>query len=171
MGEVIDPAIPPPSEIIAITEFSASTFRGPLPPPLALREYSEIIPGGAERIMRMAENAAAHRRDMERRRLDLERDRLQAQREDARAERRERLVGQVGGFLLGMAGLSVTFWLCLHDHAIAGSAAGLGTVVSLVGMYMYGRTPEAAPSQQPDEESTDAADRLKAPVTEPPKPA
>jgi uncharacterized membrane protein len=40
-------------------------YSGPLPPPDALAMYDKIIPGAAERILKMAENEAAarHRRE------------------------------------------------------------------------------------------------------------
>lgn len=40
---------------------SRTAFRGPLPPPAMLREYKDIIPNGAERIMAMSEKEQEHR--------------------------------------------------------------------------------------------------------------
>jgi uncharacterized membrane protein len=36
-------------------------WSGPLPPPAALQHFNEIIPNGAERIMKMVEEEQAHR--------------------------------------------------------------------------------------------------------------
>jgi uncharacterized membrane protein len=44
---------------------SQSFFSGPLPPPAMLREYNEIVPGGAERIMARSEKEQAHRHEMQ----------------------------------------------------------------------------------------------------------
>lgn len=41
------------------------SFSGPLPPPKHLAEYERILPGAAERIFRMAEDQATHRRSLE----------------------------------------------------------------------------------------------------------
>jgi len=38
-----------------------SQFSGPIPPPDALAKYDGIVPGAAERILKMAENEAASR--------------------------------------------------------------------------------------------------------------
>lgn len=58
---------------------TSQQWTGPLPPPSALDQFNQIIPNGAERIMRMVEQEQAHRikheesslqasvRDMERR--------------------------------------------------------------------------------------------------------
>lgn len=40
--------------------FTSTT--GPLPPPDLLREYGEIVPNSPERIIRMMEDEAKHRR-------------------------------------------------------------------------------------------------------------
>ena len=48
------------------TGFTAESYSGPLPPPVLLRGYDEIVENGAERIFRMAEQQAAHRQELER---------------------------------------------------------------------------------------------------------
>lgn len=48
-----------------ISLVASSTFSGPVPPPELLHGYDAIIPGAAERILRMAEEDALHRREIE----------------------------------------------------------------------------------------------------------
>jgi len=43
----------------------AESFRGPLPPPRYLAQYDKVIPGLAERIVRMAEAEQGHRHHCE----------------------------------------------------------------------------------------------------------
>jgi uncharacterized membrane protein len=40
-------------------------FQGPIPPPAVLEAYEALVPGGANRILKMAENQAAHRQEIE----------------------------------------------------------------------------------------------------------
>jgi len=40
---------------------STQQWVGPLPPPAALEQFNQIIPNGADRIMRMVEQEQAHR--------------------------------------------------------------------------------------------------------------
>jgi uncharacterized membrane protein len=40
-------------------------YSGPLPAPELFRQYDEVLPGAAERILKMAEREAAHRHEME----------------------------------------------------------------------------------------------------------
>jgi uncharacterized membrane protein len=47
------------------------TWSGPLPPPGALQQFNDIIPDGADRIMRMVEAEQAHRIGHEAERLGV----------------------------------------------------------------------------------------------------
>jgi len=67
------------------------TFSGPLPPPNILKNYSDVVNDGAERIMSMAEKQSTHRIALE----------DHAIREELRQSGR----GQVFGFILGLVGL------------------------------------------------------------------
>lgn len=44
---------------------SEQSFQGPIPPPAVLEGYERVVPGAAERILRMAEQEALHRRALE----------------------------------------------------------------------------------------------------------
>jgi len=43
----------------------ASSYSGPIPPPDLLAKFAEIIPNGADRILKMAENQSKHRQCIE----------------------------------------------------------------------------------------------------------
>ena len=44
-----------------ITKFISAHWSGPLPPPAELEKIDQIIPGGADRLLRMAEKEQTHR--------------------------------------------------------------------------------------------------------------
>ena len=52
------------------TMMQAQIHQGPLPHPEVLRQYDQLSPGAADRIIAMAEGEADHRRQMERRQLE-----------------------------------------------------------------------------------------------------
>jgi uncharacterized membrane protein len=52
--------------ISIFSQVTHSTYSGPLPPPQIFKEYNDILPGAADRILRMAEIQAAHRQSLER---------------------------------------------------------------------------------------------------------
>jgi uncharacterized membrane protein len=49
----------------AVLHMERHVFSGPLPPPAVLARYNDALPGGAERIVALAEKQAQHRRQME----------------------------------------------------------------------------------------------------------
>ena len=50
---------------IALQSVTTITIQGPLPPPAMLEHYERVLPGAAERILRVAELQAGHRRHLE----------------------------------------------------------------------------------------------------------
>ena len=53
------------SIIRAMVVMHSESFSGPIPPPSILKEYEEMQPGAADRILKMAENQAEHRMELE----------------------------------------------------------------------------------------------------------
>lgn len=61
-----------------------SSWQGPLPPPEILQGYEAAFPGAAERILRMAEDQGAHRRDMEKQALGIQKEGIHCEFAEAR---------------------------------------------------------------------------------------
>lgn len=89
-------------------------FRGPLPPPAVLRGYDEVVPGGAERILAMAERQAAHRQNIESR-------------------------GQLFGFSLAASAIGGAFLAVAAGVPLAGVAGVIVAVATLSGFFIWGR--------------------------------
>lgn len=102
----------------------SQSFSGPLPPPEILRRFDEVVPGAAERIIKMAEEQSTHRKDLERKVIDSD---------IARSK-----WGQILGFCIAVVGLAVAALIAIFGNAIAGGVIGVGTLASLVGVFMYG---------------------------------
>ncbi len=95
-------------------------FSGPLPPPQILGQYDEVLPGSAERILRMAEKQQDHRIGV-----------------DQSGIRRANW-GLGAGYSLSVMGLSLTTFLVMQGHDVAGSVLGGSTFLSLVSTFVYG---------------------------------
>ena len=63
---------PSPKGAVQTTQTVSQSWSGPLPPPAALEKFNDIIPGGAARILEMAEREQAHRIKFEQHALDAE---------------------------------------------------------------------------------------------------
>lgn len=98
---------------------------GPLPDPYTLNAYDEIIPNGADRIMKMAERQQEHRMGIEKKAIG---------RQSAQS-----LIGQIFGFLIGVAGIGCGTFLAYSGHSTVGSIIAGGTVVSLVSVFVIGK--------------------------------
>jgi uncharacterized membrane protein len=126
----------PPRVNTNIITAERSHFTGPIPPPELLLKYAEIeatLPG---RIIRLAENQAEHRQDLERR--VIKGDQLRAN------------CGLACGFLLGILGLFLGYLLILNNHAVAGSVFAGGSLTTLVGVFVYGTQSRKAERQRRD---------------------
>lgn len=99
-------------------------FQGPLPPPDFLERYEGTLPGAAERILRMAERQADHRRQYE----DF------AIRSDSkRADR-----GLLLGTLVAMMVLGVAAYALFLGQPLIGAAIGIADIVGIAGVYIHG---------------------------------
>ncbi|HEY4526937.1 MAG TPA: DUF2335 domain-containing protein [Candidatus Paceibacterota bacterium] len=104
----------------------STSYSGPLPHPETLRMFDQVVPGAAERIIKMAEDQSNHRKELEKKVIesDIARSRL----------------GQILGFAIAIVGLVVSAIVSIYGNAIAGGIIGVGTLASLVGVFMYGAT-------------------------------
>lgn len=102
-----------------------SAFRGPLPPPEILREYDQILPGLAERVVTMAENQSRHRQDVEKSVIST--------------RNRNETLGQIFGFILALVIAGGSIWLIFMGKKIEGLATIIAEIASLAGIFIYAR--------------------------------
>lgn len=105
-----------------------SHYQGIIPPPDHIELYNKIIPNGADRIMQMAERQQAHR-------IEIEFTVVKSQQKQS-----ER--GQLFGLILGITGLLIAACLALNGHETTGSIIGGSTVISLVSVFVIGKTKQ-----------------------------
>lgn len=106
-------------------EITESYFSGPLPHPEILERYNELIPNGADRITKLAENQNAHRISTETKLVDQ--GLIQSKR------------GQIFAFILGISGFVSATKLGITGHYWLAGIIGGSTVTSLVLAFIYGK--------------------------------
>ena len=119
-----------------------SSFSGPLPPPEVLKKFDEVVPGSAERIIKLAEGQFAHRTELERKVIasDISSSKL----------------GQILGFVIAIVGLVCSVIISIYGNQIAGTILGVGTLASLVSVFMYGsRTRSQERERKADNKTQD----------------
>lgn len=100
-------------------------YQGPLPPPSAFEHYERVLPGAADRILKMAEQQAEHRRVCEASLIQV--------------ETRSTHLGLIFAFILGTLGIGGGIYLSLTDHSLAGLTSTIASLAALLGAFIYGR--------------------------------
>ena len=123
---------------VVVHQHSVQTFSGPLPPPEILRKFNDVVPGAADRIITMAEEQSAHRRELEKKVIesDIERSKW----------------GQVLGFTIAITGLVASTLIAIYGSALAGGIIGVGTLATLVGVFMYGTVTRSREREEKEAE-------------------
>ncbi|MFA7421953.1 MAG: DUF2335 domain-containing protein [Melioribacteraceae bacterium] len=107
-----------------VTAHHSELYVGPLPKPETLKQFDDIVPGAAERIITQFEEQSRHRRSLEQ--VVISNDVKLSQR------------GLVFGFIIGMVAIICGGILAFLGREIAGSFIGGGGVVGLVSVFIYG---------------------------------
>lgn len=152
------PVLPPaPAELLddertgsgnppRVSMVSASLHSGPLPPAEMLAKYEEILPGSAERIFRLAESEALHRRARE----------VTAQEHYGKAvsaQIKQAGLGLILGFGVALAGLALAGYALYQGDGVAAAIIASVDLVGLTGIFVYG-----SKQKQSDDRARNATD-------------
>lgn len=113
------------------------SFSGPLPHPEHFRKYNQIVPGSANRLLKMAEDDLSHVHSMQRKQINTE----------AIAT----ILGLISGFAIAVIALVGSGYLIMQGHDIAGAILGTGSLASLVSVFVIGKnskTPKKNEAQE-----------------------
>ena len=113
-------------ELIAYSESHSLFWAGPLPSPQVLREYNAIVPDSADRIIKMAEKQEDHRISIESKVVD--------------SNIRNEKLGVLSGFIIGLSGLVCATLCALYGHDWVAAVIGGSTLVSLVSVFVIGKS-------------------------------
>lgn len=118
---------------VAAVATHMESYQGPLPHPEHFERYEVILPGAADRILRMAETQSRHRQMIERRE-------------------------QLADVFLGWCGILSAFFICVvaivggvycirEGRPVYGTILGGAGLAAVVGAFLYGR-PKKPERQQ-----------------------
>ncbi|MCK4395914.1 DUF2335 domain-containing protein [candidate division WOR-3 bacterium] len=100
-------------------------FSGPLPPPELFKKYEEILPGSAERILKMAENQSTHRQELEKRVVF--------------SSTRNETLGVIFAFIIFMIAVGLGTLLIYNNKDVEGLVTIVFTVLGGIGVFIYGK--------------------------------
>lgn len=124
------------STTIAHRVEASVAYRGPIPDPETLARYSELIPNAPERILRMAELQAEHRRDLESRVI--------------RSDTFRATLGVWFAFIICMTTVLTGGYIALQGHAIEGTLLAGGGLAGIAGTFIYGTRSRKEERQRKD---------------------
>jgi uncharacterized membrane protein len=130
------PAQPGPGQLPLQYEERIETFErysGPIPQAAEIRQYEEVLPGLADRIVSMAEKQAKHRRRLET--------------IDTLFEHLHVTAGQVSALVVALFFGWIAWDLGQDGHELLAAFIGGIDLVALVSVFIYGKRKEA--QQQP----------------------
>jgi uncharacterized membrane protein len=107
-----------------------------------LKEYENVVPGSAERIIRMAENQAEHRQYLEKTVIEGD---------SKRADK-----GLKAGLIVAIVGLGVALTLGLHGQQLASIIIGVVDIGGLVATFVYGSVSRRSERAQKAEQMRQA---------------
>ena len=105
-----------------------SIFSSPIPPPEILKGYNEIIPDGADRILKMVERQSEHR-------ISLENNVIIRQQKQSGA-------GQIMGFVLSLVLIGASVFLGINGHDVLAATLGGATIVALASVFVIGQNKQ-----------------------------
>jgi len=106
----------------------SQVWQGPLPPPSALKGYEEVLPGAANRIIKMAERQVAHRQKLEKEQLE------KVYQVQSRGQHYALII--VGGVTFG------GMFLISYGFEISGLLVYGTTLIGLAYVFITGRKPK-----------------------------
>jgi uncharacterized membrane protein len=140
-SEVIELA----TEVLQTIEMYQGTFDSPLPPPQILAMYEDVLPGSVDRLFKLVEEEAIHRRHG-----DLHSREMEAI--VVRGNNRRAYLGQAAAFAIAIVLTGVGAFLIDHDHDAAGTTLVTTTVLGLVTIFALGRRHTESASGAPKQD-------------------
>lgn len=116
-------------DVVISQSLEVTSRQGPIPSPEDLRQYEQVLPGLADRIVKMAESQISHQQRVEKENFEF--------------GARRSLAGLLAGFLISVLFLCAAVWLVLADHDTAGIILGSVDLVGLVTVFVLGRREAA----------------------------
>jgi len=116
------------------TTVESKTWSGPIPSPQALQGYEMIVPGAADRILKIAEAQTAHRIAMESTVI--------------RGDSKRSYLGLLAGFVLSTMVVGGGIYLIAVGHDWAGSGLVGLNLTGLAAVFVYGSRARQAERQR-----------------------
>lgn len=124
-------------QIVQIMKISQESFSGPIPHPLIIKGYKDVIPDAPERILRMAEKEQTHRETSETEMLSQNRLNIIG---GISANKRS----QIFAFIIVLILIGIGAAFILSEHETAGYIIFGTTITALAALFITGRYKDSS---------------------------
>lgn len=118
--------------------YRSMRYSGPIPHPQLLKEFNDVIPDGANRIMIMAESQSEHRRNLETKVVN--------------ANNRDSLLGVIFAFVIALVIIGSGTFLLFYDKKVSGLALLLSGTVAFITVFIVGKRNDDKQHQEQEQE-------------------
>lgn len=118
--------------------YRSMTYSGPIPHPQLLREFNDVIPDGANRIMIMAESQSEHRRNLETKVVN--------------ANNRDSLLGVIFAFIIAIVIVLGAIFLIYKDKNLSGFSLLLGGGGTYFAVFLKSKSKDNKQLQEQEQE-------------------
>ena len=108
----------------------SSHYSGPIPDAESLEKYNQIVPDGANRIIKMTEDQQAHRMELEKNHL--------------RSQSNQSMVGQIIGGIITLSTLACGALFMNEGYSKTGGTIICVTAVSLASLFLIGKKAQTS---------------------------
>lgn len=112
-------------------------YSSPIPPPEVFLGYEDVLPGSADRILKMVEKQMEHRLAAETKQLEH---RIKTESKLVDSETKLNYLGLFSGFIIAILGLSGAVYLGANDKPVSSGVLSVGTLASLVSVFVSGKS-------------------------------
>ncbi len=127
--------------VAATSHTETSVFYSPYPPPEALSQYNEVMPGSAERLIQLIELQTNHRMSLEKAVVN--------------SDIRRASTGLWLGFLISLVALALAGYCSYRGLQVAACFIAGADIVSLAGVFVYGTKVRSRRGMQNNSDSPD----------------
>lgn len=118
--------------------YRSMEYSGPIPHPQLLREFNDVIPDGANRIMIMAEKQSEHRRNLEEKIVN--------------ANNRDSLLGIIFALVIALVIVGSGTFLLFNDKEVSGMGLLLSGIGTFITVFIVGKRNDDKQHQEQEQE-------------------
>lgn len=136
---------------MTVQHIETTIHHGPLPDPTTLNQYDNVVPGAAELIVRMFEEQAKHRMDIEKKQIEDMQNRTAIEKTYASSESFIAILGVLFAFIISLITLlGGLYMIVFAGHEYIGTIFSGAGLTPLIGIFINGTKTSHNSSKRKD---------------------